>query len=105
MSPPAFDHRVDAFREFLIKPTTKGDIVFFHYSGHGQQIPDDNGDEIDAYDESLVPSDYVSQKDGSKNIRDDEIGQLLDELKAKEPANVTISLDSCFSGTDRKSVV
>jgi hypothetical protein len=90
---------VDAFREFLIKPTTKGDIVFFHYSGHGQQIPDDNGDEIDAYDETLVPSDYVSQKDGSKNIRDDEIGQLLDELKAKEPANVTISLDSCFSGT------
>lgn len=90
---------VDAFREFLIKQTNKGDVVFFHYSGHGQQIPDDNGDEIDGYDESLVPSDYVSQKNGSKNIRDDEIGVLLDELKAKEPANVTISLDSCFSGT------
>ncbi|HEY8226485.1 MAG TPA: caspase family protein [Pyrinomonadaceae bacterium] len=90
---------VDAFRDFLIKPTTKGDVVFFHYSGHGQQIPDDNGDEIDGYDESLIPSDYVSQKDGSKNIRDDEIGVLLDELKAKEPSNVTISLDSCFSGT------
>ncbi|MGH9969476.1 MAG: caspase family protein [Pyrinomonadaceae bacterium] len=90
---------VDAFRDFLIKPTNKGDIVFFHYSGHGQQIPDDNGDEIDGYDESLVPSDYVSQKDGSKNIRDDEIGTILDELKLKEPANVTISLDSCFSGT------
>lgn len=90
---------IDAFRNFLIKSTVKGDIVFFHYSGHGQQIPDDNDDEIDGYDESLVSSDYVSQKDGSKNIRDDEIGELLDELKAKEPANVTISLDSCFSGT------
>ncbi|MCU1267887.1 MAG: peptidase [Acidobacteria bacterium] len=100
-SPDRTKHKdiIDAFREFLIKPTKKGDIVFFHYSGHGQQIPDDGNDEVDGYDESLVPSDYVSQKDGSMNIRDDEIGKLLDELKLHEPSNVTISLDSCFSGT------
>lgn len=96
---------IDEFRNFLIKQTGKGDIVFFHYSGHGQQIPDNNDDEIDGYDESLVPSDYVSQKDGSRNIRDDELGALLDELKVKEPGNVTISLDSCFAGTGTRGLL
>lgn len=98
---------VDAFRSFLIERVQEGDIVFIHYSGHGQPVPDDDkhgpnpvvGDEIDGYDETLVPSDYVSRKDGSKNIRDDEIGSLLDDLAAKKPGNVTVSLDSCYSGT------
>jgi hypothetical protein len=98
---------IDTFRSFLTTRVKKGDIVFIHYSGHGQPVPDDDkhgpnpsvGDEIDGYDETLVPSDYVSQRDGSNNIRDDEIGALLEELAAKQPANVTVSLDSCFSGT------
>jgi metacaspase-1 len=77
----------------------KGDVVFFHYSGHGDSIPDDNGDEVDGKDESLVPFDYVSKRDPAKNIRDDEIGKILDELKRKQPASVTVSLDSCYSGT------
>ncbi len=79
--------------------TQKGDVLFVHYSGHGDSIPDDNGDEIDGKDESLVPFDYASKKDFSKNLRDDEIGKILDELKVKQPGNVTISLDSCYSGT------
>lgn len=79
--------------------TQKGDIVFVHFSGHGASIPDNNKDELDGMDESLVPFDYVSRKDFSKNIRDDEIGKLLDELKKKQPGNVTVSFDSCYSGT------
>jgi metacaspase-1 len=90
---------VEAFRQHLIKPTQPGDIIFFHFSGHGQFIPDDGDDELDGYDESLVPSDYVSRQDGLKNIRDDKLGALLDELKLKKPTNVTITLDSCYSGT------
>ena len=80
----------------LFKP---GDVAYFHFSGHGQQVPDDGDDELDGYDETLVPSDYVSQKDGSRNLRDDDIALLLDELSKKGPSNVTITLDSCFSGT------
>jgi metacaspase-1 len=83
----------------LVADTSKGDVVFFHFSGHGDSIPDDNGDEVDGKDESLIPFDYVSRKDSSKNIRDDEIGKILDELKKKEPGNVTVSIDSCYSGT------
>ena len=83
----------------LIAKVKPGDIVYLHYSGHGVQVADDNGDEIDGLDETLVPSDYVSRKDGSNNIRDDEIGSFIDQLKAKNPASVMFTFDSCFSGT------
>jgi metacaspase-1 len=87
------------FREDITRRVKAGDIVYFHFSGHGQQIPDDNGDELDGYDETLIPSDYLSQQDGSKNLRDDEIAVLLEELSRKNPSNVTVTIDSCFSGT------
>lgn len=100
----------EVFRTFLVDKTERGDIAYFHFSGHGAQIPDDNkhgsnpilGDEIDGLDESLVPSDYVSQDDGSNNIRDDEVSRLLSDLKAKNPANVTVTMDSCFSGSNTR---
>ena len=90
---------LDAFRHHLVEKTNPGDIVYFHFSGHGQQVPDDNGDETDGYDETIVPSDYISTTDGGNNIRDDELVELLEKLSEKQPANVTISFDSCYSGT------
>ena len=97
---------VAAFRSFLIEPAQPGDIIYFHYSGHGGQVPDVKGpgnpfvgDELDGLDEALIPSDYVSKNDGSKSLRDDEISILLGELRKKGPASVTLSFDSCFSGT------
>ncbi|MBU2266440.1 MAG: hypothetical protein KJ977_05305, partial [Candidatus Omnitrophica bacterium] len=59
----------------------------------------DDGDELDGLDESLVPSDYVSKRDGSRNIRDDEIARLLEDLSEKHPGNVTLTFDCCYSGT------
>ncbi|MBU0741541.1 caspase family protein [bacterium] len=90
---------VGAFRAWLIAPTGVDDIVYFHYSGHGTTVPDDDGDELDGLDESLVPSDYVSKRDGSRNIRDDEIARLLEDLSEKHPGNVTLTFDCCYSGT------
>lgn len=87
------------FRSHLIDRTERGDVVYFHFSGHGQPIPDDGKDEPDGYDESLVPSDYVSKVDGSRNIRDDELGKLIQEVKAKSPASLLVSLDACYTGT------
>jgi hypothetical protein len=101
---------VSTFKSFLIDQTKAGDIVYFHYSGHGGQVPDDKqngpnpivGDEIDGLDESLIPSDYKTQQDGSNNIRDDEIGELLARLKAKQPDSITMTMDSCFSGSNTR---
>jgi Caspase domain len=98
-SKPTHDLIIETIRSFLIMQTQPGDVVFFHFSGHGCQIQDDGTDELDGFDETLVPIDYVSKEDGSKDIRDDEIGDLLAELSKKNPSNVTITIDSCFSST------
>ena len=98
------------FKSFLIDQTRAGDTVYFHYSGHGGTVPDDDqhgpnpqvGDEISGYDQTLIPSDYVSRQDASNDIRDDEIRKWLDELKEKKPGNVTLTMDSCFSGTNTR---
>ena len=90
---------ITAFRTHLIDQVRKDDIVVFHYSGHGDQALDDNGDEFDGLDETLVPSDYVSMEDFANHIRDDELNVLLEELKAKEPASIALFIDSCHSGT------
>ena len=98
------------FKSFLIDQTREGDIAYFHYSGHGGTVPDDDqhgpnpvvGDEISGYDQTLIPSDYISRMDASNDIRDDEIKQWLDELKARKPGNVTVTMDSCFSGTNTR---
>ncbi|HET6668652.1 MAG TPA: caspase family protein [Pyrinomonadaceae bacterium] len=98
------------FKSFLIDQTSEGDTVYFHYSGHGGTVPDDDqhgpnpivGDEISGYDQTLIPSDYVSRLEAGNDIRDDEIRDWLDELKKKKPGNVTITMDSCFSGTNTR---
>lgn len=78
-----------------------GDVVCIFYSGHGQTLADDNGDEAtrkkdDKLDETIVPFDL-------KNIRDDELGILLEEI-ANKNVNVLFLLDSCYSGTANKVI-
>ncbi len=85
---------VGEFREWLIKGTQPGDRVFFLYSGHGSQLPDDNGDEADGLDETLAPCD-VSQ-DPRSHIRDDLINELIKQLSGRA---VVMVFDSCHSGT------
>lgn len=95
---------INTFKSFLIEQTSPGDIVYFHFSGHGTQVPDDRtmgenpkvGDEFDGADESIIPSDYITREDGSNNIRDDELEQLLAGLSGR---HVTVTVDSCYSGT------
>jgi len=97
---------IDAFNK-LINNVKEGDYVVVHYSGHGQQISDDNNDEIDGLDEALVsinaPSSYKAGKDykGEEHFRDEEFGELINELRAKVGKNgqVLVILDSCHSGT------
>lgn len=53
--------------ENLSRKCKNGDIVYIHFSGHGQQITDVNGDEDDGFDEAWIPYDamyaYSSQDD------------------------------------------
>jgi hypothetical protein len=86
---------IDALK-LLIQETQEGDVVYFQFSGHGQQIPD--ATELDGSGESLIPSDYISREDSSNNIKNKELQDLIVQLKDKKPSNVTLVFDSCFSG-------
>lgn len=82
-----------------------GDVVVIHYSGHGQQIFDNNGDEIDDKDESLVPYDalvrYTSNYKGENHIRDDELGNIIANFRNTlgKDGQLLMILDSCHSGS------
>jgi metacaspase-1 len=57
----------------LVSETKAGDVVFCHYSGHGGKVRDQDGDEKDGYDETLIPLDYQS----AGQIRDDDLYKIV----------------------------
>ena len=97
---------VGAIQSHLIDAAKPGDVVFLHYTGHGQRIVDDNGDEADGFDEALIPIDAPNkyrQKGyrGENHLRDDEFGSLLDRIRRKVGAGgeVIFTVDACHSGS------
>jgi metacaspase-1 len=95
---------VAAFRSQLITPAAPGDILVLTFSGHGQRLSDNDGDESDGYDEALVLHDTPRRKaagyTGQRHLRDDELNALLIEARRKvgPQGQVFVALDSCFSG-------
>jgi len=89
---------ISAIRTQLIAKAQPGDIVVFHYSGHGSQMPDKTKKMIGGVDETIVP--YDSRDDAGKvfDISGAELHGLLLQLAAKT-RNITFILDSCHSGT------
>ncbi|MDR3268165.1 MAG: caspase family protein [Tannerella sp.] len=86
--------------------TRTGDYIYIHFSGHGQQMADDNGDEPDGLDEAFIPYDAAFRYmpgiyEGENHLRDDELEALIDAIRrrAGESGNVTVLLDACHSGT------
>mmetsp|Transcript_17002 Transcript_17002/g.33223 ORF Transcript_17002/g.33223 Transcript_17002/m.33223 type:complete len:401 (+) Transcript_17002:754-1956(+) len=80
--------------DWLTENNSKGDSLFFHYSGHGGYVADDNGDEADGRDETIVPVDYQS----AGQIRDDLIFKEL-VLPVDEGIMLSCLMDCCHSGT------
>lgn len=73
--------------EKLIKSGKKK--LFFHYSGHGTQIYDTNGDEADHLDEALCEKDTL--------ISDDQLNAVLSHMS--EDQEIICLIDACHSGT------
>ncbi|SDJ18701.1 peptidoglycan-binding protein [Aliiruegeria lutimaris] len=72
-----------------------GDALFFTYSGHGSQVPNDSADdEPDLQDETLVLYDRM--------LIDDEIYAALGEFR--EGVRVHMVFDSCHSATAFKQI-
>lgn len=108
----------------LIEKLQPGDIVFFHYSGHGQQISDIDptkhkqysklkyikADEDDGYDEALAlynaPVNYFSGYDFSEHLIDDQIEHYQNKIQEKIGKNghLIMIFDSCHSGSITRGV-
>lgn len=69
------------------------DTFYFHYSGHGAQIADRNGDERDSLDEVLVPIDFNSKG----FIVDDQLRSLIERVPAG--SKMIAVIDACHSET------
>eukprot|EP01054_Gregarina_sp_Poly1_P010876 Gregarina_sp_Poly_1__10875@NODE_847_length_5991_cov_96_588623_g612_i0_p5_GENE_NODE_847_length_5991_cov_96_588623_g612_i0NODE_847_length_5991_cov_96_588623_g612_i0_p5_ORF_typecomplete_len152_score20_30Peptidase_C14/PF00656_22/7_1e33Raptor_N/PF14538_6/0_056Raptor_N/PF14538_6/2_7e02Peptidase_C13/PF01650_18/0_056_NODE_847_length_5991_cov_96_588623_g612_i054865941 len=82
--------------DWLVKDAAPGDVLFFHYSGHGSQKPSLDGRqyESDGLDETICPLDFRKHGD----IRDDEIAK---KLIVNLPPGVRLFcvMDCCHSGT------
>ncbi len=87
---------IDALEQ-MIGASRSGDVLVFQYSGHGTQVPDDNGDEsggdTPGLDEALCPFDYHA---GALLI-DDDIGRIF--ARVPDGVNLTCFMDCCHSGT------
>ncbi|CAL5379529.1 unnamed protein product [Camellia sinensis] len=79
---------------WLIQGCQSGSSLVFYYTGHSSQVPDNNGDELDGYDESLCPVDYLTEG----NILDDEINATI-VRPLPRGAKLHAIIDTCKSGT------
>lgn len=87
--------------EKLAAVSRPGDRMVFHYSGHGSQVRDTDGDELaDGLDEILCPYDF--DWSGSY-ISDDDLAGILGRLEKGVVSEVI--LDSCHSGTGTREMI
>ncbi len=78
-----------------------GDVLVFHYSGHGSQVRDMEGDELkDGKDEIICPWDF--DWDGTY-IKDDDLAAIFGKLK--KGVHLEVILDSCHSGTGTREML
>jgi hypothetical protein len=99
--------------DYLHNHVLAGDIVVIHFSGYGEQLEDDNGDEADGLDEALVPYGAVYSADRNRYkelqkgyLRDDELNEKITALRDKLGANgdVLMLLDVCYSATEANAI-
>ncbi|OUM66227.1 hypothetical protein PIROE2DRAFT_40970 [Piromyces sp. E2] len=90
---PTYDNIIKAMN-WLVEDAKAGDSLVFHFSGHGQSVVDKDGDEMDGFDESILPSDYTKKG----RIIDDDIYKILVEPLPKG-CKLTAIFDCCHSGT------
>jgi len=83
--------------EWLVDGAEPGDTLIFHFSGHGSQIRNRNGDDEleDGLDELICP--YDMNWDEGTYILDDELNQIF--APVPEGVLLEVFLDCCHSGS------
>lgn len=79
---------------WLVAGAQPNDAIFLHYSGHGGQAKDTDGDEEDGYDETIYPVDFAQ----AGHIVDDELHHVVVK-PLQAGVRLTCIFDSCHSGS------
>lgn len=80
--------------QWLVNGAQPNDSLVFHYSGHGGQTADKDGDEEDGFDDVIYPLDF--QTNGE--ITDDMMHDIMVK-PLQAGVRLTALFDSCHSGT------
>ncbi|MCG3142946.1 MAG: hypothetical protein HONDAALG_00249 [Gammaproteobacteria bacterium] len=83
----------------LVRSARSGDVLLLHYSGHGANVPDADGDEADGRDEILCPTDL----DWKAPLTDDWLRRTFDRLR--KGVSLTVIMDCCHSGTNTRAIL
>lgn len=96
----------EAIENWLIRETGPQDRVLFYFSGHGSQVPDENNDEKDHFDEVLLLYDVtLTQRQGRQTLNgvllDDHFNSMLASIRSRD---ILVILDACHSGSATRSI-
>ncbi|MBQ6432368.1 MAG: caspase family protein [Bacteroidaceae bacterium] len=93
----------------FVKKSKAGDIVYLHFSTHGQPVEDISGDEADGWDEAIVPIDAYKQYrkglyEGEHHLLDDQLNTSIKQLRSKLGAKgfLYVTIDACHAGTSSR---
>lgn len=93
----------------FIQKSKAGDIIYLHFSTHGQPVEDMSGDETDGWDEAVVPIDaYKLYRkgvyEGERHLLDDQLNTYLQKLRFKlgPKGMVYVVIDACHAGTSSR---
>ncbi|THH12132.1 hypothetical protein EW145_g182 [Phellinidium pouzarii] len=90
--------------EGLVGGAKAGDRFVFHFSGHGSQVVNTDGSEVDGMDEVIWPADVIYDSEAAENekvlnfIIDDKLKEILVD-RLPPDTHLTVLLDCCHSGT------
>ena len=104
-----YDNITNQLSRFAEK-TKKGDIVYLHFSAHGQPVEDMNGDEEDGWDEAIIPIDAYklykkSVYEGKKHLLDDQLNKYVQKIREKigPTGFLFVVIDACHAGTSSRA--
>ncbi|CAE6412333.1 unnamed protein product, partial [Rhizoctonia solani] len=83
-----------AAMHWLVEDARPTDTLFFHFSGHGGQIKDLDGDEADGFDEIIYPLDFME----AGHILDDEMHEIMVQ-PLRAGCRLTAIFDCSHSGS------
>lgn len=90
---------IESRLDWLVRDAKPGDVMVFFYAGHGSQVRDRDGDELeDAMDEILCPHDL----DWDDPLTDDILNSFF--KRVPQGANLSVVFDCCHSGTGTRSL-